>query len=69
MRATSRASRDLYEASDLDFSLRPGTPAEDKGLVLPNVTDGYAGAGPDLGALERGRPAPHYGPRTGARAP
>jgi hypothetical protein len=59
----------LYDAADLDFSLRPGTAAEDKGLVLPTVSDDYTGAGPDLGALERGRPAPHYGPRTGARMP
>ncbi len=59
----------LYDAADLDFSLRPGTAAEDRGLVLPNVSDDFSGAGPDLGALERGRVAPHYGPRTGARVP
>jgi hypothetical protein len=59
----------LYDAADLDFGLRPGTAAEDRGVVLANVNDDHAGAGPDMGALERGRPAPHYGPRTGARAP
>ena len=31
--------------------------------ALPNVTDGFAGAAPDLGALELGQTAPHYGPR------
>jgi hypothetical protein len=58
----------LYDAADLDFSLRPGTPAEDRGLILPNVTDDFVGNRPDIGALERGGAAPHYGPRTGARA-
>ncbi len=54
----------LYAASDLDFSLRPGSAAEDAGLALPTVTDGFTGAAPDLGALERDLPAPHYGPRS-----
>jgi hypothetical protein len=27
------------------------------------VTDGFAGAAPDLGAIEVGQAAPHYGPR------
>ncbi|MDB5739323.1 MAG: hypothetical protein JWP16_363 [Alphaproteobacteria bacterium] len=54
----------LYDAKDLDFSLRPGSAAVDHGAVIPNVTDGYAGAAPDLGALELGQPAPHYGPRS-----
>ena len=55
--------RILYKAEDFDFSLKPGSAAVDKGAVIPNVTDGYTGAAPDLGALEVGRPAPHYGPR------
>ena len=32
-------------------------------MVLPTVTDGFTGTAPDLGALEVGRAAPHYGPR------
>lgn len=32
--------------------------------VNPNVTDGYSGNAPDLGALESGQPMPHYGPRS-----
>ena len=32
-------------------------------VVLPNVTDGYSGKAPDLGAYEYGQPVPHYGPR------
>ncbi len=53
----------LFKAEDLDFRLKPGSAAIDRGVVLPNITDGFAGAAPDLGALEAGQPAPHYGPR------
>ena len=53
----------LYKASDLDFRLKPGSAAIDKGVVLPTVTDGFEGQAPDLGALESGRPVPIYGPR------
>jgi hypothetical protein len=53
----------LYKAEDFDFQLRPGSAAVDHGVVLPNVTDGFTGKAPDLGALEIGRPLPHYGPR------
>jgi hypothetical protein len=53
----------LYKAADLDFRLKPGSAAIDRGVVLPNVTDGFAGAAPDLGALEAGQAPPHYGPR------
>jgi len=27
------------------------------------VTEGFTGRAPDIGALEIGQPAPHYGPR------
>ena len=53
----------LYKAEDFDFSLKPGSAAIDRGVVLPNVTDGFTGAAPDLGALELGQVQPHYGPR------
>ena len=46
----------LYDAKDLDFRLKPGSAAVDKGTVIPNVTDGYSGDAPDLGALELGKP-------------
>ncbi len=52
----------LYDATVLDFTPRAGSAAIDAGTVLPNITDGYTGKAPDLGALERGRPAPRYGP-------
>jgi hypothetical protein len=53
----------LYRADDLDFRVRPGSAAIDRGVALPNVTDGFTGSAPDLGALERDRAAPVYGPR------
>jgi len=53
----------LYDFKDLDFRLRPGSAAIDRGVVLPNINDGFAGKAPDLGALEAGQPLPTYGPR------
>jgi hypothetical protein len=46
-----------------DVTLDGSSNAVDAGVVLPNVTDGYTGAAPDLGAFERGCPLPIYGPR------
>ncbi|HEY1877587.1 MAG TPA: hypothetical protein VGG66_08955 [Rhizomicrobium sp.] len=51
----------LYDDRDLDFRLKPGSAAVDKGAAIPNVTDGYSGNAPDLGALELGQPLPHSG--------
>ena len=42
----------LYDFEDLDFGLRPGSAAIDRGMVIPNVNDGFSGSAPDLGALE-----------------
>ncbi|MEO5922309.1 MAG: hypothetical protein ABIR70_00625 [Bryobacteraceae bacterium] len=53
----------LYKAEDFDFRLKPGAAAVDRGVVLPTVTNGFAGRAPDLGALEVGQTPPHYGPR------
>jgi hypothetical protein len=53
----------VYKAEAFDFRLRPGSAAIDRGTPLPNVTDGYSGKAPDLGAIELGQSAPHYGPR------
>lgn len=51
----------LYAPPDL----RPqdGSAVVDAGLVIPNVNDGFAGKGPDIGAYEAGQPLPMYGPR------
>ena len=56
----------IHDAKDLDFSLKPGSAAVDRGAAIPNVTNGYSGNAPDLGALESGQPMPHYGPRSPA---
>jgi hypothetical protein len=53
----------VYHAMDLNFQLRAGSKAVDAGTPLPTINDGFSGTAPDLGALERDQPAPHYGPR------
>jgi hypothetical protein len=55
--------QNVYKAESFDFRLKPGSRAVDRGKALPNVTDGFAGAAPDLGAIELGQTTPHYGPR------
>jgi hypothetical protein len=52
----------LYNPEDYDFSLKPESVAIDHGMELATITDGFAGRAPDLGALEFGKSAPHYGP-------
>jgi hypothetical protein len=54
--------RILYAPEAMDFRLRPGSAAIDRGTVLPTITDGFAGRAPDLGAYEFGSTPPHYGP-------
>jgi hypothetical protein len=49
--------------SPIDASLSATTNAIDGGVRLPNINDGYSGANPDLGAIERGAAPPHYGVR------
>jgi len=53
----------IYDAGDFDFRLRRDSAAVDAGTAIPNVTDGFGGPAPDLGALETGADPPHYGPR------
>lgn len=43
--------------------LASGSDAADRGTVLPNVTDGFLGTAPDLGAQELGCTPPVYGVR------
>jgi len=40
--------------TNADFRLQASSPAMDAGVVIPGVTDGFLGTGPDLGALEYG---------------
>jgi hypothetical protein len=53
----------VYHSMDLNFRLKPGGKAVDKGMLLPTINDGFTGKAPDLGALEVGMPEPKYGPR------
>jgi len=53
----------VYHATDLNFRLKPTSKAVDAGVVVPTVNDVFDGKAPDLGALETGAPAAHYGPR------
>jgi hypothetical protein len=53
----------VYHAMDLNFALKPTSAAVDAGVIIPTVNDDFVGKAPDLGALENGRPTPHYGPR------
>jgi hypothetical protein len=55
--------RRIYRTADFDFRLRPGSAAVDAGVAIPNITDGYTGKAPDLGASEVGSALPPYGPR------
>lgn len=53
----------VYHSMDLNFELKPGSKAVDAGQVLPTINNDYTGEAPDLGALEVGKEAPHYGAR------
>jgi hypothetical protein len=46
-----------------DATLAAGANAVDAGVFVPNVDDGFTGAAPDLGALERGCPDLLFGVR------
>ncbi|WP_282609480.1 right-handed parallel beta-helix repeat-containing protein [Pelagibius sp. Alg239-R121] len=52
-----------YKASVNLPQLRPKSQAADRGEVLPNFNDGFAGKAPDLGCCEEGQSLPRYGPR------
>jgi hypothetical protein len=46
---------------NVDVTLSASSNAVDAAKVIPGLNDGHLGAGPDLGALERGKPLPSYG--------
>jgi len=53
----------MYPPDSYDLRLKRGSAAIDKARVLSNITDGYNGSAPDIGAYEFGDELPHYGPR------
>ncbi len=59
----ARKKGHVYPVKGCDFRLRASSPAVDAGCELPNVTDGYSGKAPDLGAMEKGSDLIQYGPR------
>lgn len=61
--AISVPSGALPAVEPFDLQLAPGGAAIDRGVVLPNVNDGFSGSAPDLGAYELGQGVPVYGPR------
>ena len=48
----------LYDPARFDFRLKAGSAAVDAGVALPNITGGFTGRAPDLGAYELDRPLP-----------
>jgi len=46
-----------------DLRLKPGSAAENAGVVIPGINNGYSGSAPDVGAYEVGAPLPVVGPR------
>jgi Right handed beta helix region len=46
----------FVDYANANFSLIPGAPAVDTGLLIPPYTNGYVGPAPDIGALELGLP-------------
>ena len=52
-----------YQPSDYDLRLRGNANCVDAGVAIPQITDDFHGAQPDLGCYELGQAAPHYGPR------
>ena len=54
----------LQRADTINFNIGgAGVHTINLASALPNITDGYSGKAPDLGAYEYGQPEPHYGPR------
>lgn len=54
----------IWQTEGINFNLKPSSKAVDAGKIIPNINEDYKGKAPDLGALEQGKTAPHYGPRT-----
>jgi hypothetical protein len=46
-----------------DLRLRSGSAAENVGVAIPNINDGFAGSAPDVGAYEAGSALRGVGPR------
>lgn len=54
----SFTTRCTHTPSDTNLALAAGCAARNAGVVVPNITDGYTGVAPDIGARIAGRPQP-----------
>lgn len=54
----------LYAPEELDLQPAAGSKLIDAGVRLPTINDGFAGAAPDIGAIESGAVPRRYGPRS-----
>ena len=63
--ASGLAAPGSYQVTMLpqDVTLASSSTAVDRGVIVPNVNDGFTGVAPDLGALELGCPLPLFGVR------
>jgi hypothetical protein len=57
---------EMAAATPVELALADGSNALDAGHLFPGINDDFVGAGPDLGARERGCAAPSFGPRLAA---
>ncbi len=62
--AVNKKGSPLVKIDTVDLRPAENSPLIDAGCTIPNVNKDFAGAAPDIGACEVGRPQPHYGPRT-----
>ena len=56
-----------FMSPPVSIRLNPTCNAVDAGVRLPNINDAFTGQAPDLGAQERGHPAPQYGIRSAGK--
>jgi len=55
----------LVGPKDVDLRLKADSAMVDAAAAIPGVNDDFTGKAPDVGAYERGKPIPIYGPRSG----
>ncbi|UXI70561.1 chondroitinase-B domain-containing protein [Tahibacter amnicola] len=60
--AVTVGANHLVEVTTLHVpALAAGSSPKNAGIAIPNITDGYSGAAPDMGAVIAGRALPGYG--------
>ncbi len=60
--AVTMGATHLTEVTSLQLpAIATGASPKNAGVAIPNITDGFTGAAPDMGALIAGRAVPNYG--------